>query len=278
MNYQEYIEWLGNKLLEALVSAGYDPNEYQISVYLERDFEKAYGDNRLPSKGLLFVVSIEEAVSQYNITSRTITINAWSEANTFYVAQNVCNEFARLNNNLVEKDGDNNVTKHSYEQAIISEPFGLDGFEYRATFAIYGSYIVLESYANLQKLEYIGSDGSTLVLYDENNSINKLLSFQLSYANSCDTQVIGNDQISNSVSSSAVLTLTIVIPNERTILLEDILKQVSGKNSSDSGYAFRWTYFDTDFDFATTRQLKLSAFSSTILSDNSPTISIGFQA
>lgn len=274
---KEYQEWLANALLKAMVDEGYDPAQYQINIYQERDFEKSLGEYVMQPDDITIVFSYGQGELEYNVLTRPISIYILSEQNSFEVAFNVAKRFADNNNFLIQSNEENDTIQHNYDQPTINEPFELEGVGFRASLSISGSLVISQKLANLETLEYIARDGTTLVLYDKANGINKILSFQYNYGASYETQVYSDEQIAVSQNTSAVLTMTISIPPERTALLKDVLEQTNGSQSSDSGYAFKWTFYGVEYDF-TIRKLKLTTFSSTTTADNSPTLAMGFQA
>ena len=200
MNF-DYEGWLYNAISQVITDLNYNI-EFKISD------EQMFVKDKDKQPDVLYIVYKQmTGPNSFGVATVPYNILIMSEQNQLEMAKNIANKFAVDNNFAVVKEGDS-LIKHEYSQPSVMSNFNQIDIGTRSIIYIPTRLTVMYG---LAFLEYNNEYGVIHVggVYNENI---RLLSFNLAYSMSPDTQALPTAEISQSKKSVATLALSFVVP------------------------------------------------------------------
>lgn len=231
-----YIEWLGLKFSQIIENLKLD---VQIKISDEQQFVK---DKDKQSDILYIVIKQFSGPNSYGVKTIPYQILVMSEQNQLEIAKTICNQFASENNFATVKIG-NEYVKHSYSQPAVMSNFNQIDVGVRSIIYISAVLTIMNNLLFLNSGDENGSidiDGETI----------KVLSFNMAYIMTPDTQALPSEELSQSKKSVASLTISFEIPLKNSEFVVHALSIMKGGMSGNRTFNVSFNYGENTFNLS----------------------------
>lgn len=251
-NYDEYKEWLKNRLVE--VKDSLDFKQYVIEVYNEQDYAK---NRSIKPKTITIIVKFLASTLIFSTKTQPIQMLAISEENSLSVANSILTKFCEQYNFAVIND-ETTYVKHMYSTPVVLSNFNLIGIGLRTVLYINTNLFILEDVMDINDLEIDG------------NKID-FLSATIGYTMGGDTEPFGND-FASTVKDFATFVMTINIACIKTNFTGKCVKIMSGKSEELGNEDFNVSFTIGELPFSFTMKLVGATLSTAV--NNVPSLQI----
>ena len=197
--------------------------DYIFDVAEEREFAK----KKIEPNKIYVIVKYLASQLIKGAKTQPIQLLILTEQNDIQNTLIIFNQLAsRLNFNSFTADDE--YIKEQYTSPVVLSNFNQVAYGYRAVMYMTVNLFVLEQVADVE--------GFTI---DGNNV--DILSFNLSYAMTGDTQQRANEKLSTTVRSTSAVTIALTFGSNDNALLSKILQVVSGNTSGNQNFIIRFS-------------------------------------
>lgn len=269
MNF-DYQGWLYTAISKVI-------NDLEYEVEFKISDEQMFVKDKDKQPDLLYIVYKQmTGPNSFGVATMPYNLLIMSEQNQLEMAKTIANKFAIDNNFAVVKSGDS-LIKHEYNQPSVMSNFNQVDIGTRSIIYIPTTLTIMYG---LAFLEYNNEYGIIHVGGDYNENI-RLLSFNLSYSMSPDTQALPTEEISKSKKSLATLAISFMIPlyDDKTFLVgkktndtwtkKGILHIINGSLSGNTTFNLVFNYKNVEYN------LNVKLISATL--DETPTEAPGLR-
>lgn len=225
-------------------------NDFSFEICDEQDFVKM---RFMAEKKIYILVKFLTSSITLDAKTQPVQIMIMSEQNSLGVAKTVFETFASQYNYAVEVLEDGTFIKQQYTQPVVLSNFNEAGNGFRSVLYMSCTMLIIE-----QLMDIYTYNGDEIVrgAITINNEIVRVLSFNMAYSMTPNTQPIPPSRIASSVKSVSTFSITFTLPPRTVSSCVNLMVTImTGSVSGNSDFVVDFWLGDNHFENITMRMI-----------------------